>query len=184
MHYHHTPNGRTARSVFVLENVLRERIHGISAEFAASGQHRIVCHGGREIALFTLDAERLKQVRAATDPKRTLLNDLISSSHMYGNGLELALLTAHGVAVRIALDWSPDGEGKQTVVEVAKCPDRSTLYCSRIVEQRKLLATSGWLGTTFFGGTAFGELIVWRCEDKVPKILIRMECHKVRIVDD
>lgn len=176
LHYYHTPNGNheSTPAICVMKDVLDERIHGICVASLDSGRHLIVCHGGRQFVQLVLDRQRLTRCR--TTIQRTLINDLISCAHIYEFGFEMALLTAHGVAVRLGLDWHLN-QGGQAIIETRKCPDKSTLYCSAIVEERK--GYGGWFNSMFFGGTAFGELIVWRCVDQVPTILLRLECHNV-----
>lgn len=179
LHYYHytqRDHKKTTTTKFVLEDVLVERIHGICVASLDSGRHLIVCHGGKEFVQLILDGQCLTRCRSTA--KRTSINDLISSSYMYKDGFEMALLSAHGVAVRMGLDWNGDGS-RPAIIETAKCPDKSTLYCSHIVEDKA--GPGGWLGSLFFGGTAFGELIVWRCVDGVPMIVLRMDCHKVSL---
>lgn len=176
MYYHYTPaigHDRTP-TICVLKDALEERIHGICVTSLDSGRHLIVCHGGRQFVQLVLDRQRLTRCR--TTIQRTLINDLISSTHIYEYGFEMALLTAHGVAIRMGLDWHLN-QGGQAIIETAKCPDKSTLYCSHIAEEDK--AYGGWFNSIFFGGTAFGELIMWRCVDQEPTILLRMDCHNV-----
>lgn len=175
LHYYHSENAATGdcAPVVVLADVLVEHIHGISVVPIASGHHRIVCHGGKEIVQLVLHGNHLTRCQ----PNKTIhINDWISSIHLYENADELAVLTAHGVAVRMRLDWMEVDDGR--IVDTANCPDKSTLYCSLILEEG-----NGWTETTFFGGTAFGELIVWRCLDGSPVVQLRMDCHNVSNLD-
>lgn len=97
----------------------------------------------------------------------TKFNDWINSINLYSPS-SLCILTSHSIACHIALNW-PAATSEILVKE--SCSDKSTLYCS-------LVHGSEWGNSTFFGGTALGDLIIWQTGNF---ILHRLSGHNVSI---
>lgn len=153
----------------------RYKIYGIACyhdepELSKNPQF-IVVYGGREAAIFILTRD--KQLRFI---KQFTLNDWISSVRVYApissDVISFCVVSAHSVASQ----FNVNVDGSWTVVHKNSCKDKCTLYCSFVMGK-------SWADTTIFGGTAFGELIVWQThedERQLPAILHRMTGHNVR----
>ncbi|XP_055297344.1 WD repeat-containing protein 6 [Sitodiplosis mosellana] len=129
----------------------RSKIYGISSfdEHNESDSQYVVVHGGREVAIFILSIDKhLKLVTHLT------LSDWISSIKVYkpisSEEVSFCVLSAHSVASKLNVNIN----GKWRIEHKASCTDKCTLYCSFIIG-------NDWAETTIFGGTAFGELIIW-----------------------
>lgn len=130
----------------------------------------IVVYGGREMAVFTLGMNRqLKFIKQLT------LNDWISSVCVYEpiaqDVISFCVVSAHSVAsdIRVNID------GEWRIEHKKSCSDKCTLYCSLIIGKN-------WTETTIFGGTAFGELIIWQTngnEQQSSAVLHRVSGHNV-----
>lgn len=154
----------------------RSKIYGIecfhdgSSRQTTTAAQFIVVHGGRHMALFILDIDnQLKLVKQLT------LNDWISSVRVYEpiaqDVISFCVLSAHSVAS----EFKVTTDGKWTIEHKNSCLDKCTLYCSLIIG-------NSWTETTFLGGTAFGELIVWQTnenEQQPSTILHRVSGHNV-----
>lgn len=110
----------------------------------------IVAYGGREAAIFILNIDKqLKFIKHLT------LNDWISSIRVYEpilpDAISFCVVSAHSVAS----EFNVNADGKWRIEHVKTCQDTCTLYCSFIMGK-------SWMETTIFGGTAFGELVVWQ----------------------
>lgn len=202
-HYHQRDNGPTSSdgnpaTVRIYADLLPDHIHGIlSVPHGGSADELcIVAFGGRSLVQLRLrrsDGRLLRQRSTIT----ARLSDWISSAHLHaatggadGGNTEtvLVLLTCQCTVVWLALGWTrvtddvdPVSE-RPRIVRTVGGPDQTTLYCSRIV----CGADAGdELMSTFLGGTAFGELIVWRMVDAgadgavSAQQLQRISCHNV-----
>lgn len=191
---HHYQRNETTNNRRIYADILPEHIHGFLCVQAsrADGHHhddgvyRIVAFGGRHIVQLLLHSTaEANHIERICTPVR--LNDRISSGHLCAatHGAELVLLTFHGVAVQLALNWSANrvNDSNARIVRTLECPDNATLYCSKVFRNNAggidLLES-----LTFLGGTAFGELIVWRMADDTTQaqqtfVLNRSSCHNV-----
>lgn len=119
----------------------RDKIHGIDVEGS-----RVLVYGGRYFAICEIKSKNLKII------SQSKLSDVISSAKMTSNAYNLInAVTTYNVALQIELDK----ENKMKILRKSACEERSTLYCSHI----RLGYT--WTGTKIFGGTAFGEVLIW-----------------------
>lgn len=130
----------------------------------------VVVYGGREVAIFLLNRD--KHLKFIT---RLTLSDWISSIKVYkpvsSEEVSFCILSAHSVASEFKVNTN----GKWLIEHKASCTDKCTLYCSLIIG-------NNWNETTIFGGTAFGELIIWNSigSDSSREVLQRLSGHNVR----
>lgn len=128
----------------------------------------MVVYAGREVAILLNQNKDLKLVT------RLELNDWISSVHVYeptsNDSVSFCIVSAHSVASEFKVYSS----GKWSIEHKSSCLDKCTLYSSLIIGSK-------WHETTIFGGTAFGELIIWRVnEEGSPcEVLQRVSGHNV-----
>lgn len=208
LHHYHQPDDRPPgdpAAVRIYGDLLPEHIHGILSvphHGSRDDELCIVAFGGRSLVQLRLRRSdgRLVRQRSASTAR---LSDWISSGHLFaaqtgagddGDGAadtELVLLTCQGTAVWLQLGWTPvtdDGDAaaeRPRIVRTVGGPDQSTLYCSRIVCGDETAELPWWQRQTFLGGTAFGELIVWRTVaakaggEVVAQQLQRISCHNV-----
>lgn len=101
--------------------------------------------------------------------QKVKINEWINSIHIYKNNQYLCIVTSHSVALHLRLNWP---NHLCEIIAKENCPDKSTLYCS-------LIHGTEWEKTTFFGGTALGDLIIWRLFKTIPTILHRLSGHNV-----
>lgn len=150
----------------------KSKIFGICSIGDATSQKlspSVIVYGGREIALIEIHGEddQLKIVHSFE------LTDWISTVHIYkcvgGESMRICLLTSHSLAIEFGINAT--GAIK---VNRSACEDKCTLYSS-------LIKGTEWDGTTCFGGTALGELIVWtvggNCLDRT--VQHRLSGHNV-----
>lgn len=123
------------------------------------------------MAIFILDIEKqLKLIKHLT------LNDWISSICVYEpispDEISFCVVSAHSVAS----EFNVNTDGKWRIEHKKSCSDKCTLYCSFIMGKN-------WSDTTIFGGTAFGELIVWQTavesSQQLASVLHRVSGHNV-----
>lgn len=151
----------------------RNKIYGISSfdgEHNESDTQFVAVYGGREVAIFLLTLD--KHLKLIT---RLTLSDWISSIKVYkpisSDEVSFCVLTAHSVASEFKVNIN----GKWRIEHKVSCTDKCTLYCSVIIG-------NDWAETTIFGGTAFGELIIWNAagNDSTRDVLQRLSGHNVR----
>lgn len=131
----------------------------------------IVVYGGREAAIFIINADKQLQFI-----KQLTLYDWISSVRVYApilsDNISFCVVSAHSVASQFNVNV--DGDWK--IEHKKSCEDKCTLYSSTIMGK-------SWMDTTIFGGTAFGELIVWQTtvgeEHQLATVLHRVSGHNV-----
>lgn len=128
-------------------------------------------YGGREIAILLLLEKQLELITRLT------LNDWISSVKVYrpiaSNEITFCVVSAHSVAS----EFTVNRNGKWSIKHKSSCVDKCTLYCSFIIGNH-------WTDTVIFGGTAFGELIIWKAntnESSTCDVLQRLSGHNVTI---
>lgn len=125
-------------------------------------------HAGREVAILLLAGKELQLITRLT------LNDWISSILVYeptsSDEISFCVVSAHSVAS----EFTVKRNGKWSINNKSSCVDKCTLYCSFIIGNR-------WTETTIFGGTAFGELIIWKTNNEsLPcEVLHRLSGHNV-----
>lgn len=150
----------------------RCKIYGIACfhdELPTNSQF-IVVYGGRELAICILSADKqLKFIKHLT------LNDWISSICVYQpdshDSISFCVVSAHSVAS----EFNVNVDGEWRIEHKKSCQDKCTLYCSSIMGEN-------WIETTIFGGTAFGELIVWKPHgtgEQPSTVLHRVSGHNV-----
>lgn len=82
------------------------------------------------------------------------------------NDGSIAIMTAHSISALLTLV----NDEKLVIKEKLRCSDNSTLYCS-------FIHGSSWDALTFFGGTALGELLIWKKVDNIAQIIHRQFLH-------
>lgn len=92
------------------------------------------------------------------------MSDWVSSIKVLSNGT-VAVVTAHNFAALLEVD-----NETAVVKDKLRCDENSTLYCSHI-------HGSSWDDLTFFGGSALGELLVWRKTETASEIIHRQFLH-------
>ena len=92
------------------------------------------------------------------------MSDWISSIKMLDDG-QVVVMTAHSIVALLEIV-----AGQLVIKFKIKCEESSTLYCSHINGTR-------WDDLIFFGGTALGELIIWKRQDASSLILQRQFLH-------
>lgn len=80
------------------------------------------------------------------------------------NNGNVAILTAHGFLGLVEIVENSQAR----ILRKLQCGENSTLYCS-------LIYGDSWESLTIFGGTALGELVIWRADDG--RILNRQFLH-------
>lgn len=137
----------------------RSKIYGISAadDQNESNKQFVVAYGGRELTVFLMSEDnQLKSIKHLT------LNDWISSIKLYkpnsDNVISFCVVTAHSVASEFRVNIN----GEWSIQHKSSCADKCTLYCSFVIGD-------SWEDTTIFGGTAFGELIIWDANGDSPR---------------
>lgn len=131
----------------------------------------VVVYAGRDAAVLSVTSENEVNV-----VKKLSLGDWISSIRLYKlnkcDRISFCVLSAHSVATEIEVNDS----GEYEILNSSSCIDKVTLYCSMILGDK-------WLDTTLFGGTAFGELIIWTVGDSAhPRNVIhRLAGHNVTV---
>lgn len=150
----------------------RSKIYGISTfdGHNTTTPKFVVAYGGREVAILLLTSDNhLKLLTCLA------LNDWISSIRVYEptSNDEVSFCTVSGHSV--ASEFNVNLMGKWNTQNKASCTDKCTLYCSFITGNR-------WNETTIFGGTAFGELIIWTANgnDSTREVIHRLPGHNVR----
>lgn len=154
----------------------RCKIYGVacfrddSAKKSSTNSEFIVVYGGRELAVFNL-----KPDKQLTFIKHLTLNDWISSICVYQpispDQISFCVVSAHSVAS----EFNVNVNGEWRIEQKKSCQDKCTLYCSFIMGKN-------WRDTTIFGGTAFGELIVWKTNEsgqQLSPVLHRVSGHNV-----
>lgn len=157
-----------------ISSSFRCKIYGISSyqnelnDQNESNQQFVVVYGGREVAIFLLrDDLDLKLITRLT------LNDWISTIRVYkpisNDVVSFCVVSAHSVAS----EFNVNINGKWSIEHKSSCVDKCTLYCSLIIGD-------SWEKTTIFGGTAFGELIIWTPNGESPReVFQRVTGHNV-----
>lgn len=149
----------------------RCKIYGIASysQQTETNTQFIVAYGGREVAILYLLEQQLELIT------RLSLNDWISSVHIYepivDDELSFCVVSAHSVAS----EFTVNRNGKWNIKNKSTCVDKCTLYGSFIIGNR-------WTETVIFGGTAFGELIIWKanqCNGSACDVLQRLSGHNV-----
>lgn len=137
----------------------RSKIYGISTDDDQNGSSEqfFVAYGGRELAVFLMtENNQLKSIKHLT------LNDWISSVKLYkpnsDDAMSFCVVTAHSVASEFRVNIN----GEWSILHKSSSADKCTLYCSHIIGD-------SWENTTIFGGTAFGELIIWDANGDSPR---------------
>lgn len=150
----------------------RCKIYGIACyqNESTTSARFIVAYGGRELALFTMNADK-----ELTLIKHLTLNDWISSICVYAptseDEISFCAVSAHSVAS----EFNVKSNGNWRIEHKKSCRDKCTLYCSFIMGEN-------WMETTIFGGTAFGELIIWQPSEsgqQLATVLHRVSGHNV-----
>lgn len=148
----------------------RSKVYGISSCDGQSDSNTqfIVVYGGKEITIFLLSEDQ--QLKLIT---RLTLNDWISSIRLYktisSDAVSFCVVFAHSVASQFNVNIN----GKWSIEHKSTCVDKCTLYCSSIIG-------NSWEETTIFGGTAFGELIIWTPDGESPReVFQRVTGHNV-----
>lgn len=151
----------------------RSKVYGISKydePNSTLSTSFVVAHGGRQLAILLLSPDnQLKLIKTLS------LNDWISSIQVYkpkSNGSETSfcVVSAHSVASEFKINTN----GDWSIANKASCDDKCTLYSSLIIGNE-------WIETTVFGGTAFGELIIWNAygNGMNREVLQRLSGHNV-----
>lgn len=207
LHHYYQPDDGTGRTadLRVYADLLPDHIHGLLSvpHRSSADEYCIVAFGGRSMVQLRLRRRDGRLFRQRPNGRSPLarLGDWISSAHLFaaagGDGdsdteTMLVLLTCQGTAVWLALGWSPLTDeadpvsARPRLVHTVSGPDQSTLYCSRIACSPDAGMLPWWQRQTFLGGTAFGELIVWRLavtagygKEAVVQQLQRVSCHNV-----
>lgn len=108
--------------------------------------------------------------------KSVQLSDWISNINFYVNEPNtFCCLTSHSVALYFSIVWGHGNDNEIATVEISQklsCPDKSTLYSS-------LILGTTWNSTVIFGGTALGDVFIWRENDDKITILHRLTGHNV-----
>lgn len=149
----------------------RSKVYGIAAY---TKHHQlypqfVVVNGGKELAILILCKDKQLQLVKCLE-----LNDWISSVQVYeptaSDEISLCVVSAHSVAS----EFNVNINGKWKIQNKSTCVDKCTLYCSHIIGNR-------WDKTIIFGGTAFGELIIWQANGNgsVCEVLHRLCGHNV-----
>lgn len=196
-------NGEATSNRQIFADILPEHIHGLLCiqynSAAGDGRHnyRIVAYGGRHIVQLSLsssrDAKNSNNARFVRISPPVRFDDRISSGYLCADtvGADLVLLTYHGLAVQLMLNWPSiseldgwDSKIAKTaqVVRTVKCAENETLYCSKVLSNGITLSARNLLESlSFLGGTAFGELIVWQMNANTKEALVlnRISCHNV-----
>lgn len=128
----------------------RDKIHGIHTVCVESSW-KIWIFGGRYLALCELNPDKDNDIRLIA---RSKLSDVVSSVAFVQNKT-LDVVTTYNVALRVQLNE----ENHLEIVQKSVCEERSTLYCSHIVHDD---VDGDWEKVLVFGGTAFGEVLIWR----------------------
>lgn len=130
----------------------------------------IVVFGGRELAIIdTSDDCQLRLIRLFHT------SDWISSVHLYNvdsteSTLRFCLLTGHSTALEIEANV----KGEIKILNRSGCSDKSTLYSS-------LVFGNSWPSTTIFGGTALGQIVIWKPKNDFfgCEVIHRLSGHNV-----
>ncbi|CRK93993.1 CLUMA_CG007519, isoform A [Clunio marinus] len=135
-----------------------DKIHHISFIKQNEDAYKVVCSAGREVLVTNvIDNKFCESVLFK-------ISDWISSIKILENE-SIIVMTAHSLVSLIKIV-----EGKPIIETKLRCEENSTLYCSQI-------QGSCWNNLTFFGGTALGELLVWRKINEKPHIIHRQFLH-------
>lgn len=151
----------------------RSKVYGISKydePDSTLSTSFVVAYGGRQLAILLLYPDnRLKLIKTLS------LNDWISSIKVYkpkSNEIDTSfcVVSAHSVASEFKVNTN----GDWSIANKASCDDKCTLYSSLIIGNE-------WIETTVFGGTAFGELIIWNAHGNGMnrEVLQRLSGHNV-----
>jgi hypothetical protein len=136
-----------------------DKIHKISYRRKEDGSFQVACAAGRELLCLDIVGNSFKLGFI------TKFSDWISSVSILADG-SIVILTAHNLAALLKIS-----DNKAVIVEKLRCEENSTLYCSFIHGRE-------WKEVLFFGGTALGELVVWRRgEDNEATIVFRQFLH-------
>ena len=92
------------------------------------------------------------------------MSDWISSIKIINDG-SIVIMTAHNLVALLQTNF-----GKTAIKEKLRCEENSTLYCSHIYGH-------SWDDLIYFGGSALGELIVWRKIKGESQIIHRQFLH-------
>lgn len=149
---------RTGNEKRVNKTSTYDKIHVISSFQRSNSSYLVACSAGREVLISEVENNEFQNSFIVK------ISDWISSIKIL-NDESIALLTAHNHAARITIS-----NQKLSIIEKLRCAENSTLYCS-------LIYGESWDDLIFFGGTALGELIVWKNESKSSKIIHRQFMH-------
>lgn len=143
-----------------------DKIQGIDVSLGADA---IYVYGGRWLAVCQLESNSIS-IRT-----RVQLSDVISSVRCNPQSHLCCLVTTYNVAFAFYNHCLELGQK-------SVCEERSTLYCSHISFEQGLEGDPEWCKTTvIYGGTAFGEVLVWRPhESGKSEILYRFATPRVR----
>lgn len=123
-----------------------DKIHQISFRKFNDKSIEFACAAGREILFGKVIENKFKE------SYKTKFNDWISSVKILDDGNVIAL-TAHNF-----LGLIQQQNLTAHVVKKIECGENSTLYCSFIYGKC-------WDDLIIFGGTALGELVIWKSID-------------------
>lgn len=110
-----------------------------------NNSYRIACTAGREVFVTALQNNTFQRDFYI----KAVFNDWILNIKYLDDG-SIAAVTAHNIALLLAIE-----ENQLVIKQKLKCDNNSTLYCSHIHGNL-------WNNLTFFGGTALGELVIWK----------------------
>jgi hypothetical protein len=125
-----------------LELSTYDKIHKISFR-ERSDSYQVACAAGRELLLVDIVDNKFQNTRI------TRFSDWIQTVKVLRDG-SVAVMTAHNLVALLKTD-----DGKTLMTKKLRCDESSTLYCSAIHGE-------DWNELLFFGGTALGELVVWK----------------------
>lgn len=145
-----TSSSGTTTTVLWYDFRFRDKIHGIHTAYVENSW-KIWIFGGRYLALCELYPDKDNEIRLIA---RSKLSDVISSV-AFVHYKTLDVVTTYNVALRVQLNDA----NRLEIVRKSVCEERSTLYCSHIVHDD---VDGDWEQVLVFGGTAFGEVLIWR----------------------
>ncbi|XP_036317950.1 WD repeat-containing protein 6 [Rhagoletis pomonella] len=140
----------------MLSQRLRAKVHGIAnaqLNTTCSQHGRLIVYGEKECML--LQYVYVKEEYNFSELYHFHLTDWISSASFLQDPNEFILLTSHSVALRILYNENDEKRNFCRVIAKSSAEDKSTLYCTHIHGQT-------WEELVIFGGTAFGELLIWK----------------------
>lgn len=104
------------------------------------------------------------------------LSDWINSLNLYENDPNsFCCLTSHSVALKCSILWEASNQASIGISKKLLCPDKSTLYSS-------LIRGTTWSTTIIFGGTALGDIFIWKEIDDEAIVLHRLTGHNVNSI--